>query len=299
MPSRSASSAPRPESPPEQVRIAEPARRAGGRRGRRAPWRARAGRGRRPPTPRPPRARARGTRAGRRRARRCAAAAAAAPTADAPTFSTATPMPASAHAASASHSRAPSPVVLDEQRDRPHLRLGREVLEPVGACVTTVSFPDEIAVWSRSPRRVASALTTRLPLCETSATCPGSTRRSASPHSAAREWSATSPSQFGPQTGSECRSRRGREQLGLERPAPAAGARPRGSRRRRRPRLRTPSAPASLDHAGHAGGRDRDDDRVGRRREVGQRREAAEAVGRLAARVDAPDLAAEARGRGG
>ena len=42
------------------------------------------------------------------------------------------------------------------------------------AVLTTVSFPDEIAVWRRSPRRVASALTTRLPLCEISPTCPGS-----------------------------------------------------------------------------------------------------------------------------
>ena len=88
----------------------------------------------------------------------------AAPTADAPTFSTATPIPASAHAASASHSARAVPGVLDQQRDGPHVRLGREVGEPVRRCVTTVSFPDEIAVWSRRPRRVASALTTRLPL---------------------------------------------------------------------------------------------------------------------------------------
>ena len=71
--------------------------------------------------------------------------------------------------------------------------------------MTTASLPLDTAVCSRSPRRVASALTTRLPLWDTSATWPGSGAASASPHSAARDHSETSPSQFGPQTGSEYR----------------------------------------------------------------------------------------------
>ena len=149
------------------------------------------------------------------------AAAAAAPTADAPTFSTATPMPASAHAASASHSAAPSPASsTSSATDRTSGSVARWASQ--SAVLTTVSFPDEIAVWRRSPRRVASALTTRLPLCETSPTCPGSTGFSASPHSAAREWSATSPSQFGPQTGKACRRAAARSSASSV--APAGGA---------------------------------------------------------------------------
>ena len=144
------------------------------------------------------------------------------------------------------------------------------------AVLTTVSFPDEIAVWSRSPRRVASALTTRLPLCETSPTCPGSSAVSASPHSAAREWSATSPSQFGPQTGNACRRaaraarprawprRRGERGHGGGGAARAERRRPRGSRRRRRRRLRTRSRPPRRSRPGTRRGRGGDDDRVGR-----------------------------------
>ena len=113
-PSRSASSAPSPESPPEQVRIAEAARRAGGRRGRRVPWRARAGRAtssaHAAPASRDERAEhalVAGERAGVGRRRGGADRRAR------PTFSTATPMPASAHAASASHSARAVAGVLD------------------------------------------------------------------------------------------------------------------------------------------------------------------------------------------
>jgi hypothetical protein len=51
-----------------------------------------------------------------------------------------------------------------------------------------------------------------------------------------------------------------------------------------------------VDQAGDRRRRGGDDDRVGRRREVGERGDARKAVGGLAVRVDAPDLAAEARG---
>ena len=132
------------------------------------------------------------------------AAAAAAPTAEAPTLSTATPTPSSAHTASASHSRAPSPSAsirtAIERTSGSRARCSTQ-----SGVVTTASLPLDTAVCSRNPRRVASALTTRLPLWDTSATCPGFGEASASPHSAARECSAISPSQFGPQTGSEYR----------------------------------------------------------------------------------------------
>ena len=69
-------------------------------------------------------------------------------------------------------------------------------------------MPDAITVWNRSPRRVASALTATLPLCETSATAPGAATSSVSPHSATRRPGETIPLQLGPQTGSRWRSRR-------------------------------------------------------------------------------------------
>ena len=48
-------------------------------------------------------------------------------------------------------------------------------------------------------------LTATFPLCETSATRPGSCAGRASPQSASRSWSATIPFPFGPQTGSPWR----------------------------------------------------------------------------------------------
>ena len=108
MPSRSASSAPSPESPPEQVRIPSP--RPRGRAPRTASALASSSRSWTSSAHAAPasRASARNTRWSPASAPVWAAAAAA-PTADAPTFRTATPTPASAHAASASHSAAPSP----------------------------------------------------------------------------------------------------------------------------------------------------------------------------------------------
>ena len=52
--------------------------------------------------------------------------------------------------------------------------------------------------------------------------------------------------------------------------------------------------PRFLDDRRNRGRRDRDDDRVRRRREIGQRRKARQPVDGRAARVDAPDLAGEA-----
>ena len=171
------------------------------------------------------------------------AAAAAAPTAEAPIFSTATPMPASAHAASASHSAAPSPACsIISATDRSSGSVARWASQ--SAVVTTVSLPDEMAVWRRSPRRVPSALTTRLPLWETSPTCPGCIGASASPQSAAREWSEMSPSQLGPQTGSECRSAAARSSA--SRVALPASRKP----AREDDRSAAPSAPASSMTAG-------------------------------------------------
>ena len=71
---------------------------------------------------------------------------------------------------------------------------------------TATELPHETTVWNRRPRLAASAFTATLPLCDTSATGPGSSARRVSPHSAAPECSATIPLPFGPQTGSEWRA---------------------------------------------------------------------------------------------
>ena len=69
-----------------------------------------------------------------------------------------------------------------------------------------MALPHETTVWKRSARRPASAFTATFPLCDTSATGPGSSGASASPHIAAPEPIATMPFPFGPHTGSEWRS---------------------------------------------------------------------------------------------
>ena len=66
---------------------------------------------------------------------------------------------------------------------------------------SAAELPQEITVCSRNPRRVVSAFTATLPLCDTSATRPASSGRRASPQSATRSWTATMPLPFGPQTG--------------------------------------------------------------------------------------------------
>ena len=256
-PSRSASSAPSPESPPEQVRIPSP--RPRGRAPRTASDLASSSRSWTSSAHAAPASRtsARNTRWSPASAPVWAAAAAA-PTADAPTFSTATPMPASAHAASASHSAAPSPASSTSSATE---RSSGSVASwaSQSAVLTTVSFPDEIAVWRRSPRRVASALTTRLPLCEISPTCPGSIAVERVPPERGARVERDEPVAVGAADGEGVAEGRGAE-LGLEGGpggrgrgwprrrnewAPERGLRPlpRGSRRRTRPLRRTPARP--------------------------------------------------------
>ena len=287
---RAASSAPSPESPPEHVRIARPPPRG------RAPGTASAlASSSRSCTSAAHAAPASSTSARKTRWSPATApvwaAAAAAPAADAPTFSTATPTPlVGAHRERLAQPRAVA-VGLDEQRDRAHARLAREALDPVRRGRPPPRCRYETAVCRRSPRRVASALTTRLPLWETSATCPGSGAASASPHSAARECSEISPSQFGPQTGSDVPPRGG------------------GAARLRAPRPpATRRSPAREDHRAAAAERARLLDRPPARPPPGSRprprpappggRPATESTGRRAPttrpRVDAPDLALEA-----
>ena len=261
--------------------------RAAARRGPPAPWRARAARAGRPPRPRRPPPRARGTRGGRRPPRRCARPRRRRPTADAPTFSTATPTPASAQAASASHRRAPSPASsISSAIERTSGSAG-QVLEVVRRGQHRLVpardrgvQPQPAARRERVDGEVA-ALRHERDVARLRGT-------SASPHSAARLWSAISPSQLGPQTGSAWRSAAA-AQRGLE----FRCRRPRGSPRHRPPRRRTPSAPACSITPGTPGGRDRR--RRPRRATPAGRpaREARDAVGRGAPRVDAPDLAVE------
>ena len=180
---------------------------------------------------------------------------------------------------------------LDEQRDRAHALGSRARCSTQSGVVTTASLPHEIAVCSRSPRRVASALTTRLPLCETSATWPGCGAASASPHSAARECSEISPSQFGPQTGSECRPRRRRATPPRARRPPERLAEARAVHDRA-----AAAEPARLlDHRGTPAAGIATTTASGADGQVGERREARPPVDRRAARVDAPHLALEAQ----
>ena len=256
------------------MRIAEPAGRAGGRRGPRAPWRARAARARRPPTPRPPPPSARGTRGGRRPPSRCAP-----PPRPRPPR---TRRPSAPRRARRARRTAPAPRTARRRRPPPRAAARSSARPPrpparatQSAVVTTASLPHEIAVWRRSPRRVASALTTRLPLWETSATWPGGAGdERVAPQRRAR-CSAISPSQFGPHTGSACRAAAARE-LGFQRrarddsPKPAAYTTAPPAAERARPPRSTAGTPR---------GRDRDHDRVGRRRQV------ATATGSTAARA--------------
>ena len=93
----------------------------------------------------------------------------------------------------------------------------------------------------------ASAFTATLPLCDTSATAPGSSGASASPHIAAPVGTATIPFPFGPQTGSEWRAATSRRRRSCSapraispKPAPYTTAPPQ------------PSAPASSSTSGTA-----------------------------------------------
>ena len=79
---------------------------------------------------------------------------------------------------------------------------------------------------------------------------------------------------------------RGRHEAVLERAVAAVG-----EARAEHDRAAAAARARLGDHVGHAGGRDRDDDRVGGRREVGERREHLAAEDLAVRRVHAPDLA--------
>ena len=153
-------------------------------------------------------------------------------------------------------------VGLQVHGDRAHALVARELGDPVGG-VDPAELPHDTTVWSRSPRLVASVLTATFPLCETSATRPGSSGRSASPQSATRSWSGTMPLPLGPQTGRPCR-RAAASQLALELRAlgdlAEAGAVDHGAAAAERAGL--------LDHRRHAGGGYRHHHGVGRLGEV-------------------------------
>ena len=283
---------PEAESPPEQVRIAVPPPRGRGAADRQTPSRARAGRGRRRPTPRPPPRPARGTRDGHPPPRPCGRPP---PRRPPPTRRPSAPPRPRPRPRTR---RAPRTAARRRRRPRSAARstarlLARASTSTQSGVVTTASFPHEIAVCSRSPRRVASAFTTRLPLCETSATCPGCGEASASPHSAARDCSEISPSQFGPQTGIEWRR-------AASRSSSSNAARPpsRRTRRRRRPRRRSPAhRPRSITSGTPAAGIATTTASGTPGRSV-ERREAGQAVDRRPARVDAPHVAVKPRRAG-
>ena len=88
--------------------------------------------------------------------------------------------------------------------DRTASSRARAAIQSAGS--TATELPHQTTVWNRIPRLAANALTATLPLCDTSATDPGSSARSVSPHIVARQCSATIPFPFGPHTGDECRA---------------------------------------------------------------------------------------------
>ena len=168
--------------------------------GRRAPWRARAGRGRRRPRRRPPPRRARGRRAGRRRARRCGRRPPSLPPRwrrpSAPPRRRRAPRRGQRSARGARRPRRTRGTARPSPRPSSSTSAASSV-----AASSTAWLPTEATVWKRSPRRTASAFTATLPLCEISATRPAGRGTSTSPQSAAAPWNETSPSQLGPITG--------------------------------------------------------------------------------------------------
>ena len=198
-----------------------PARGAGG---PRASWRARAGRGRRPPTPRRPPRSARGRSAGRRRARRCEPRRRGRPPSSCRPSAPPRAPRARAHAARPSHSPGPPSSSRYSAID-PTPSSIRQELQIVGGA-STAWLPLATTVWNRRPRRVASAFTATLPLCEISATAPGSRGVSASPHSAVRVCVATIPLQLGPHTGQAVTRRPPRQGRACNPTPPATSANP-------------------------------------------------------------------------
>ncbi len=233
----------------------------------RAPWPARAARAGRAPTPRRPPRRTRGTTRWSPASAPVWACAAAAPASRAAGLEH---RDADAGARAALERRAPAlavAVVLEVERDRAHARRARRAPRAKSAASSTASLPHETTVCRRSPRREPSALTARLPLCETSATGPASSRR---------DHVAPQRDALGRRRRCRCRSARRRAARGAPRRRRAAPAAPRRRSPRAKPAANTtappqPSAPAASITAGRVGGGDRDDDRVGRLGQVGQR----------------------------
>ena len=285
-PRRSASSAASPQSPPEQVTTATPRRRRPGPAWR-APWPAPAARGRPGPTPRrPPRTSARKTRWSPAM-EPVWAAAAVAPTSDAPTLSTATRTPASAQRASASQRRPPSP---SPSRKRATDRTSASSARAVRKCVasSTAWLPQETTVCRRRPRSVPSVLTATLPLWATSATCPAGCVAQRVPPERDPVVQAHDAVAVGADHGERV-ARGGRLELGLQVTAGAAGVV--GEPGRVDDRAAAPRGAGLFDDRRDGRGCGGHDDRIGGRRQVGQRREARPAAHLLVARVHAPHLA--------
>ena len=137
----------------------------------------------------------------------------------------------------------------------------------------------------RRPRRVASALTARLPLWLTSATAPGRLRAQRVAPQRDALVQAHHPVAVGPDHRQAVAHRRGDEPV-LERGRAALG-----EARAEHDRAAAAGRAGLVDHGGHAGGGDRHDDRVGRVRQVGERGEHRPPAHLAMGRVDAPDLA--------
>ena len=115
-------------------------------------------------------------------------------------------------------------VVLEVERDRADTVRRTASAARKSAASSTALLPHETTVCSRRPRRAPSALTATLPLCDTSATGPGSAGATASPHSAQRSGTDTMPLPFGPHTAASPPRRVG--QLALSASPPGASPKP-------------------------------------------------------------------------
>ena len=219
-----------------------------------------------PPRPRRPPRSARGRSAGRRRARRCGPRRRARPPASCrPSAPTTRHARSRAHAASPSHSRGP-PSSSRYSAIGPDSVLAGEELQVVGGRATAW-LPLATPCGSAGPRRVASALTATLPLCEISATAPGSRGASASPHSAAARVHRDDPVAVRAAHRQPVPRRR-RDQRRPAAATPSGDLREAGAEH---DRAAAAARAGLLDHRRHARRRDRHDhrvdgDRAGRRR---------------------------------
>ena len=180
-------------------------------------------------------------------------------------------------------------VALQEERDRAHALALGEGVQPVAGV-------DDRLVAARDHGVQAQAAARRQRVDRDVAALRDRRRRgrpragtSASPHSAARSWKATIPSQLGPQTGRSWRCGRG-AQGGLQALAVGRLAEARGVD----DGAAAPARAGLLDHLGHARGGDGDDDRVDGLGQVGHGGHAGAPVDAPARRVHAPHAPAEA-----